>query len=162
MTRASAVGCGLCQAGTASEELTDDVGRTFICKACPPGYSQANTYSTKCEPCPKGTSTDVFGSTECTPCAVASYQPDTAQSTCVQCHASRTTLLLGASHVADCVCRSGTIEQLSTCVACPEESLHCPTGSTLQALQAATGPGTTDSGSPFVKKGFFSDLVLLI
>ena len=97
LDRANAVGCGLCQAGTASEELTDGVGRTFICKACPPGYSQSNTYSTKCEPCPKGTSASGFGSTECTPCDVSFYQSETAASACEPCSQETTTVLLGAS-----------------------------------------------------------------
>ena len=123
-TRANAVGCGLCQAGTASEELTDDVGRTFICNACPPGYSQSNTYSTKCEPCPKGTAASASGSTECTPCDVSFYQPDTAQTSCLPCGASRTTVLLGASATSDCVCESGTIEKLSTCEVCPKDAWH--------------------------------------
>ena len=157
--RANAVGCGLCQAGTASEELTDDVGRTFICKQCPPGYSQANTYSTRCEPCPKGTSASVPGSTECTPCGVGKYQPDTAQTSCLACDEFRTTLLLGASSLTNCVCESGKIEQLSTCVSCPEESMHCPTGSTLAQLQAVAEP--RDATSPYVIKGYFSDPFLL-
>ena len=157
--RTLAVGCGLCQAGTASEELIDDEGRTFQCKQCPPGYSQSNTYSTKCEPCPKGTSASMFGSISCTPCNEGEYQPDTAQTSCIPCDASRTTLLLGASSLADCVCQAGKIEQLSTCEDCSEESMHCPKGSTIAKLVAAQG--TTDTRGPFVKKGFFSALHLL-
>ncbi|CAK9086783.1 Calcium-dependent protein kinase 16 [Durusdinium trenchii] len=153
--RTLAVGCGLCQAGTASEELIDDEGRTFQCKQCPPGYSQSNTYSTKCEPCPKGTSASMFGSISCTPCNEGEYQPDTAQTSCIPCDASRTTLLLGASSLADCVCQAGKIEQLSTCEDCSEESMHCPKGSTIAKLVAAQG--TTDTRGPFVKKGFFSN-----
>ncbi|CAK9093024.1 unnamed protein product [Durusdinium trenchii] len=153
--RTLAVGCGLCQAGTASEELIDDEGRTFQCKQCPPGYSQSNTYSTKCEPCPKGTSASMFGSISCTPCNEGEYQPDTAQTSCIPCDASRTTLLLGASSLADCVCQAGKIEQLSTCEDCSEESMHCPKGSTVAMLVAAQG--TTDIRGPFVKKGFFSN-----
>ena len=157
--RTLAVGCGLCQAGTASEELIDDEGRTFQCKQCPPGYSQSNTYSTQCEPCPKGTSASMFGSIACTPCDEGAYQPDTAQTSCIPCAASRTTLLLGASSLADCVCQAGKIEQLSICEDCSEESMHCPKGSTIAKLVAA--PGTTDTRGPFVKKGFFSALHLL-
>ncbi|CAK9094833.1 unnamed protein product [Durusdinium trenchii] len=153
--RTLAVGCGLCQAGTASEELIDDEGRTFQCKQCPPGYSQSNTYSTQCEPCPKGTSASSFGSTTCTPCDEGDYQPDTAQTSCISCGASRTTLLLGASSLADCVCQAGKIEQDSTCMDCNEESMHCPKGSTIAKLEAASG--TTDLKGPYVKRGFFSN-----
>ncbi|CAK8991648.1 unnamed protein product, partial [Durusdinium trenchii] len=153
--RTTAVGCGLCQAGTASEELIDDVGRTFQCKPCPPGYSQPNTYSTQCEPCPTGTSASMYGSTRCTPCNEGDYQPDAAQTSCIPCGASRTTLLLGASSVADCVCQEGKIEKLSTCMECDEQSMHCPRGSTIEKLEAADG--TTDLKIPFVKKGFFSN-----
>ncbi|CAK8995297.1 unnamed protein product [Durusdinium trenchii] len=154
-TRAEAVGCGLCQAGSASEELIDDQGRTFQCKPCAPGYSQANTYSTQCEPCPKGTSASSFGSTQCTPCSEGFYQPETAQTSCISCGASRTTLLLGASSLTDCVCDAGNIEDQSTCVACHEDSMHCPKGSTVPKLEAADG--TTDLKNPFVKKGYFSN-----
>lgn len=157
--RTTAVGCGLCQAGTASEELIDDVGRTFQCKPCPPGYSQPNTYSTQCEPCPTGTSASMYGSTRCTPCNEGDYQPDAAQTSCIPCGASRTTLLLGASSLADCVCQEGKIEKLSTCMECDEQSMHCPRGSTIEKLEAADG--TTDLKIPFVKKGFFSKLHLL-
>ena len=157
--RTSAVGCGLCQAGTASEELIDDEGRTFQCKLCPPGYSQSNTYSTQCEPCPKGTSASSFGSTACAPCSEGHYQPNTSQTSCISCGASRTTLLLGASSLADCVCQAGKIEQLSICMDCPAESMHCPKGSTIDELEAAAG--TTDLSGPFVKRGFFSELDLI-
>ncbi|CAK8993410.1 unnamed protein product [Durusdinium trenchii] len=74
-SRADAVGCGLCQAGSASEELIDDQGRTFQCKLCAPGYSQANTYSTQCPRCWR----DVWwlapacrNSTDCFPCLTGS------------------------------------------------------------------------------------------
>ena len=109
-TRSSAVGCGLCLAGTASEEVLDNDGRTFQCKQCPPGYSQPNTYSSKCEPCPKGYISDSYGSKECSACSVSSYQPSRGQTACIPCHASRTTLVQGASSLADCVCAGGSIE----------------------------------------------------
>ena len=153
------MGCGLCQAGSASDELIDDQGRTFRCKPCSPGYSQANTYSTQCEPCPKGTSASSFGSTQCTPCDEGFYQPDTAQTSCLSCGGSRTTLLLGAGSLTDCVCEAGTIEWQSVCVACHDDSMHCPKGSTVDKLVAAAG--TTDLRNPFVKKGYFSKPDLL-
>ena len=153
--RTGAVGCGLCQAGTASEELLDGDGRTFTCNQCPPGYSQANSYSTTCEPCAKGTSTSSWGSTQCTVCGVGEYQPASASTSCLACPSSRTTLLLGASTLDDCKCQEGQIETNDkVCVEC-WEGFNCPEGSTVALLEAATGTG--DERRPFVKKGFYAN-----
>ena len=42
---------------------------------------------------------------------------------------------------------------------CDEESVHCPKGSTIAKLEAASG--TTDLKGPYVKRGFFSELDVL-
>ena len=101
--RTSAVGCGLCQAGTASEQLIDAQGTTFQCKPCPPGYKQSDTSSTQCEPCPSGSFASSSGSATCNLCAQGTYQPDTAQTSCIPCSASQSTVLQGATSAADCV-----------------------------------------------------------
>ena len=152
--RSIAVRCGLCLAGTASEEVLDNDGRTFQCKQCPPGYSQPNTYSSKCEPCPKGYISDSYGSKECSACSVSSYQPSRGQTACIPCHASRTTLVQGASSLADCVCTGGSIEDSNAnCVEC-SIGLTCPSGSTLQKLEDRNLSVSTQSDYPTVESGF--------
>ena len=54
--RTGAVNCGLCPAGTASEEVLDDEGRTFQCKLCPPGYSQPTHFPPNVSHAPRATS----------------------------------------------------------------------------------------------------------
>ncbi|CAK9003674.1 unnamed protein product [Durusdinium trenchii] len=114
--RASAVGCGLCQAGTASEVLIDAEGSTFQCKPCPPGYNQSNTYSTQCEPCPSGSSASSSGSATCHLCAIGTYQPDTAQTSCIPCSASQSTLSQGTVSAADCVPDSSNPNPTDLCI----------------------------------------------
>ena len=152
--RTGAVNCGLCPAGTASEEVLDDEGRTFQCKLCPPGYSQPNTFSTKCEPCPKGYISDNYGSKECSACGVSEYQPSQGQTACIPCHASRTTSVQGASSLADCICPGGTIEDSNAkCVEC-SIGLTCPVGSTLQKLNDRNLSSSAQSDYPTVERGF--------
>ena len=152
--RTGAVNCGLCPAGTASEEVLDDEGRTFQCKLCPPGYSQPNTFSTKCEPCPKGYISDNYGSKECSACGVSEYQPSQGQTACIPCHASRTTSVQGASSLADCICPGGTIEDSNAkCVEC-SIGLTCPVGSTLQKLKDRNLSSSAQFDYPTVEGGF--------
>ena len=156
-TRTNAVGCGLCLAGTASEEVLDDDGRTFQCQPCPPGYSQPNTYSTKCEPCPKGYISYNYGSEECHACSVGSYQPSRGQTLCIPCNEFRTTLVQGASSLADCVCAGGSIEDSNAnCVPC-SIGLTCPLGSTLQKLKDRNLSVSAQSDYPTVESGFLAN-----
>ena len=111
--RSGAVSCGLCQAGTYSQETADDLGRTYVCVPCPPGSSQSKASSTGCEPCPKGTATAKWGMEACEPCSAGAYQNLQGQSNCTPCGMYRTTLLLGASAREDCVCEAGRLEDIA-------------------------------------------------
>ena len=156
-SRTGAVGCGLCPAGTFSEEFVDGDGRTFQCKQCPAGYSQGNTFSTSCEPCAPGSATDKTGSTQCDVCDYGTYQPLAAQETCLSCGSSRTTILLGAASTSECVCKLNKIEtDDNVCVDCTE-GLNCPRGSKVSMLSSTA---TNQTGArPSVKEGFFAPTI---
>ena len=73
------------------------------------------------------------GSLTCSLCAVGWYQSGVGLTECIRCPDDRTTLLLGATRLSDCVCQADYIEENETCVACGE-GLKCPAGSTREQL----------------------------
>lgn len=78
------------------------------------------------------------GSFACSLCAVGWYQSGVGFTECSPCPDDRTTLLLGATSLEDCVCKAEYIEDNKTCVACGE-GLKCPAGSTRQQLLQGSG-----------------------
>eukprot|EP00913_Durusdinium_trenchii_P026143 g24525.t1 len=77
--------------------------------------SQAQSFSTSCEKCPKGMMSDAWGSIMCEPCGQGFYQDSVGHSMCKACPAGRTTKLLGATGLKDCVCQAGSIEEEGQC-----------------------------------------------
>jgi len=74
--------CRACPSGHFSEELLDEMGRTFVCKACPAGSSLASG-GLQCDSCPKGEYQDEEGQSSCKRCDQAKYPDLTGQTQCI-------------------------------------------------------------------------------
>ncbi|CAE7297920.1 unnamed protein product [Symbiodinium sp. CCMP2592] len=131
--RVNATSCEVCTPGRFSQEYLDNTGATRRCVHCAPGTSQEKSAETGCTPCPAGGYTDSHGRETCDVCDQGSYQALEGQTGCTSCDEVRTTRLLAASRLEDCVCREGLIEKSGLCVSCGE-GLSCPVGSTVERL----------------------------
>ncbi|CAK9062708.1 unnamed protein product [Durusdinium trenchii] len=95
---------------------------------------------------------DAWGSIMCEPCGQGFYQDSVGHSMCKACPAGRTTKLLGATGLKDCVCQAGSIEEEGQCVPCGT-GIACPLGSQLEDLKSNS---ESDPNLPRVEPGFVS------
>jgi len=150
--------CQACPSGTFSDQLTDDQGTTFICKACTPGHFQASGASVSCDPCPAGSFQNETGSIACSRCPLGWHQEAEGSRNCVQCSAGATTQILGSTSGSDCGCEAGSInvaengEELQ-CIPCGE-GLSCPFSSSLETFKS--GQSSQGGVVPTIKEGYFA------
>ena len=83
-SRAEAVNCQICPAGTFSE-LYEDGGFTYRCRPCNPGYHQTRAGQISCIPCDPGTHSAEAGQAICSPCSRGSFMNLSTATSCFPC-----------------------------------------------------------------------------
>ena len=83
-SRAEAVNCQICPAGTFSE-LYEDGGFTYRCQPCNPGYHQTRAGQISCTPCDLGTHSAEAGQAFCSPCSRGSFMNLSTATSCFPC-----------------------------------------------------------------------------
>jgi len=152
------ISCRACLSGTASKQVTDDEGTTYVCGACDTGHFQASGAKELCDPCPAGTYQNETGSIACKRCPFGQYQDTEGSSQCKRCVAGSTTPFLGAANLSDCGCEEGSINvngsrEALECIPCGE-GLACPFSSSLEALQS--GQSFEGEAVPQIVAGYFA------
>ncbi|CAK9007449.1 unnamed protein product [Durusdinium trenchii] len=83
--RSEAVACEVCPVGRFSTVLSDEIGTTFVCRACEAGWHQSVAGQTSCLPCNPGSFTALTGEALCSPCERGSYGISSAATSCLPC-----------------------------------------------------------------------------
>lgn len=149
--------CKACPSGSFSTYIRDDKGLTHVCKPCAVGHAQTSGASTACGPCALGEHQEELGASFCRRCTFGTYQNVTGQSQCTQCPGERTTMGLGSQSLAECVCKTGSMDVDGQCLPCGK-GLSCPIGSTIAGLTLLPSADVSnlDVERPFIKPGFNS------
>jgi len=117
--------CAWCARGTFSDQHPTIPG-SRLCVNCTAGSFQENTQSSSCEKCPSGRYSENAGATSCQQCDIGFLQEEIGTTGCSQCPDGRTTTVLGAQSMLDCVCSEGSYEPLG--VSCSNRNHSCECG----------------------------------